>query len=132
MKKCLLAVTLAAVVGSFTAPAVGADIIVNIAPPPPRFEAVPAPRHGYVWAPGHWEWNGRAYHWVGGRWVGARAGYRWSAPQWVERGGRWYYEPRGWARDRDHDGVPNRFDRDRDGDGIPNRLDRHPNNPRRP
>ncbi len=34
-------------------------------------------------------------------------------------------------RDRDHDGVPNRFDRDRDGDGVPNRFDRQPNNPRR-
>lgn len=34
--------------------------------------------------------------------------------------------------DRDHDGVPNRYDRvynprwDRDGDGVPNRHDRHP------
>ena len=34
-------------------------------------------------------------------------------------------------RDRDGDGIPNRFDRvynprwDRDGDGIPNRYDRH-------
>ncbi len=35
-------------------------------------------------------------------------------------------------RDRDGDGVPNRFDRDRDGDGIPNRFDRRPNNPYRP
>ena len=35
-------------------------------------------------------------------------------------------------RDRDHDGVPNRYDRDRDGDGVPNRFDDHPNNPYRP
>lgn len=34
-------------------------------------------------------------------------------------------------RDRDRDGIPNRFDRDRDGDGVPNRLDRRPSNPRR-
>lgn len=34
-------------------------------------------------------------------------------------------------RDRDRDGVPNRYDRDRDGDGVPNRLDPRPNNPRR-
>jgi len=33
-------------------------------------------------------------------------------------------------RDRDWDGVPNRFDRDRDGDGVPNRFDSRPNNPR--
>ncbi len=44
-----------------------------------------------------------------------------------------YYGPRGYgygARDRDWDGIPNRFDRDRDGDGIPNRFDSRPNNPR--
>ena len=42
------------------------------------------------------------------------------------------YNPR-W--DRDGDGIPNRYDRvynprwDRDGDGVPNRYDRHPNRP---
>jgi hypothetical protein len=34
-------------------------------------------------------------------------------------------------RDRDHDGVPNRYDRDRDGDGVSNRRDAYPNDPRR-
>jgi hypothetical protein len=34
-------------------------------------------------------------------------------------------------RDRDHDGIPNRYDRDRDGDGVPNRFDDRPNNPYR-
>jgi hypothetical protein len=37
----------------------------------------------------------------------------------------------GWRRDRDRDGIPNRFDRDRDNDGVPNRWDRRPNNPYR-
>jgi hypothetical protein len=44
-----------------------------------------------------------------------------------------YYGPRdhyGYAdRDRDRDGVPNRYDRDRDNDGVPNYADRRPNNP---
>lgn len=35
------------------------------------------------------------------------------------------------GRDRDRDGIPNRFDRDRDGDGVPNRFDRRPSDPRR-
>jgi hypothetical protein len=35
------------------------------------------------------------------------------------------------GRDRDGDGVPNRYDRDRDGDGVPNRRDARPNDPRR-
>ena len=39
------------------------------------------------------------------------------------RGGRRY--------DRDHDGVPDRYDRDRDGDGVRNRYDAWPDNPRR-
>jgi hypothetical protein len=34
-------------------------------------------------------------------------------------------------RDRDRDGIPDRFDRDRDGDGVPNRVDRRPYDPRR-
>lgn len=33
-------------------------------------------------------------------------------------------------RDRDRDGVPDRYDRDRDGDGVPNRIDRRPGDPR--
>jgi hypothetical protein len=42
----------------------------------------------------------------------------------VERG----YDHRGY---RNHDGVVYRADRDRDGDGVPNRYDRRPDNPRR-
>lgn len=45
---------------------------------------------------------------------------------------------RGWDYDRDHDGIPNRYDRydnrygrDRDHDGVPNRFDRRPDNPYR-
>ncbi len=38
---------------------------------------------------------------------------------------------RGWRRDTDRDGIPNRVDRDRDNDGTPNRYDRRPNNPYR-
>ena len=43
--------------------------------------------------------------------------------------GQPYYN--GTYRDRDRDGVPNRYDRDRDGDGVPNYRDRRPNNPYR-
>jgi hypothetical protein len=35
-----------------------AQVTVRIAPPPPRQEAIPAPRRGMVWAPGHWEGRG--------------------------------------------------------------------------
>jgi len=29
----------------------------------------PAPRPGYIWSPGHWEWNERRHVWVAGRWI---------------------------------------------------------------
>jgi hypothetical protein len=49
------------------------------------------------------------------------------------------HDDRGPLGDRDHDGIPNAFDRrndngprgDRDHDGVPNAYDRNPNNPYR-
>ncbi|MBI4190293.1 MAG: YXWGXW repeat-containing protein [Betaproteobacteria bacterium] len=34
------------------------SIGVEIGPPPARVEIIPAPRPGFVWAPGYWAWNG--------------------------------------------------------------------------
>ena len=42
----------------------GVSIVVGNAPPPPRFESVPAPRAGYVWAPGYWNWDGQRHVWT--------------------------------------------------------------------
>ncbi|MEP6657656.1 MAG: hypothetical protein ABJC33_10505 [Betaproteobacteria bacterium] len=133
MKKLLLAAMVATALGTVPAtPAVAADIVVQVAPPPLRAERVPPPRRGYAWAPGYWDWRGRNHVWVNGSWVRERPGYRYAGPRWVQRDGRWFMERGRWARgDRDRDGVPNRVDRDRDGDGVPNRADRAPNNPRR-
>jgi len=122
---------------------------IRVAPPPPRYERVPHPRAGYVWAPGHWEWRGNRHEWISGVWLAERPGYVYAQPAWHQRDGRWYMEPSRWApsgrgRDRDHDGIPDRHDRDRDNDGVPNRRDadrdgdgvrnsqdRAPDNPRR-
>ncbi len=140
--------------GGWRSNAVYTQVEVIPAPPPPRWERTPAPRPGYVWAPGHWEWQGNRHAWVTGIWIEARPGYVYSAPNWIERNGRWEMEPGHWRshdrdhdgipdrydrhddrrsarRDSDHDGIPNRYDRDRDGDGVPNNRDRHPDNPRR-
>jgi hypothetical protein len=94
-------------------------IVVRQAPPPPRHEVVPAARHGYVWAPGYWNYNGHRYVWTKGHWERERAGYAWRRPEWRQG-------PRGWEMDR---GGWNRGDRD--GDGVPNRHDSRPNNPNR-
>src|SRR5262245_3995988 len=117
-----------------TAPFTPADAQVSITfgspPPPPRYEVVPAPRAGYIWAPGHYELFRDQYVWRPGQWLTARPGYRYVAPTWAQVGNRWHYTPSRW--DRDGDGIPNRYDRydnrrsawgDRDRDGVPNAFD---------
>ena len=108
------------------------SVIIGAAPPPPRFERVPVARRGYVWSQGHWEFNGRRHYWVPGVWLVERPGYVYSAPVWYEDHGRWQMRPAAWSRggrDRDHDGIPDRFERpryngDRDHDGVPDRFER--------
>jgi len=133
IKKLLVAAMFAASLGGIsTSASAQVDVYLNFAPPAPRYEAVPAPRRGYVWAPGYWDWRGNRHVWVAGHWEAQRAGYYYNTPQWVQRDGRWHLQRGQWNRgDRDRDGVPNRFDRDRDGDGVPNNRDRAPDNPRR-
>jgi hypothetical protein len=103
----------------------GPSVYVQAAPPAPVYEPVPAPRAGFVWSPGYHDWRDGRYVWLSGQWLPARAGYAWRAPEWQRRndgswflvGGTWvlgdnysYNRPYGY-RDRDHDGVPNRYDR---------------------
>jgi hypothetical protein len=67
-------------------------------------------RPGYVWVPGYR--RGHRHVWVNGL-VRARPSY--SQPTWVQEGDRWHLMRGGWTRgDRDHDGVPNRYDRQPD------------------
>jgi hypothetical protein len=73
-------------------------VIVEVAPPPPRVEVVPAARVGYVWAPGYWEWRARRHEWHNGYWVRERRGYHWAPHRWVDRGGRWEFENGRWER----------------------------------
>lgn len=73
---------------------------VSVAPPPPRFERVPPPRRGYVWAPGYWRWNahGRRHVWVTGHWVGVRRGYHYRPAHWVRVRHGWRLEEPSWRR----------------------------------
>ena len=134
MRKLILGSLVAAAVGSVALPAAArtnVDLFVNFAPPPVRYEYVPAPRVGFAWVPGHWAWRGHRHVWVAGHWVRHRPGHYYRPARWVDYGGRWQYRPVAWhPGDRDGDGIPNRYDRDRDGDGVPNRYDRLPDNPR--
>ena len=101
-----------------------ARVYFNSAPPPPRFEAVPADRRGYIWVPGYWNARGNRHAWQAGHWERSRAGYSYMQPNWVQRDNRWELNRGRWNRG-------NRGNRDRDGDGMRNRFDRAPNNPNR-
>jgi hypothetical protein len=62
---------------------------VYVAPAPVVvYEPVHATR---AWVPGHWEWQGNGHVWVPAHYAAPRHVYA--------------------SRDRDHDGVPDRFDR---------------------
>ncbi|MEW9623586.1 hypothetical protein [Rhodanobacter geophilus] len=83
------------------APQVSVGVGISVAPPAPRFERVPPPRAGYVWAPGYWVWNPRMHRhvWVGGRWMRARPGYHYMPARW-RRGphGHWRFSNGYWVR----------------------------------
>lgn len=98
------------------APAAVAQVNINIgigtAPPAPIYEAVPAPRPGYVWAPGFWSWDDhyRKHAWRQGHWVAARPGYVYESPRWVRASNGWVMQPERWNHgpdyDRYHGGPP--------------------------
>ena len=75
------------------------EVHVGVAPPEARYEAVPPPRHGYVWAPGYWAWNGHKHVWKSGHWVKERHGHHYVAENWEHRGDRWYFHNGHWDRD---------------------------------
>ena len=126
MKKALLSLSITA--GAMVAVATpvtsvaGVGVQLIFAPPPVRYEVVPAPIRGYVWVPGYWDWRSRHQIWVSGRWVREHPGYAYQPNRWFERGGRGHLE----RADRE----PARS-RDSDRDGVPDRFDRQPNNPYR-
>lgn len=81
--------------------AVGINVGMPTAPPPTRFERLPPPRSGYVWAPGYWAWSQRLHRhvWVDGRWLRARPGYRYTPARWQQGPhGRWHFSAGFWAR----------------------------------
>ena len=97
IRKILLASAVVAAMGTFSLPASTA-VYVEVAPPAPRVEVMPAPRYGYTWAPGYWDWRGNRHFWVAGHWERDRPGYAFVPHRWVERDGRWYMERHGWER----------------------------------
>lgn len=124
LKKLIIAVAAASSFGV----AMAQTFIVREGPPPMREERMPGHRPGHEWAPGHWDWRHGRYVWIQGHWMRERRGEHWVADRWERRGDRWERVAGHWER-----GVPmgNRGMGDRDHDGVPNRFDDHPDNPYR-
>jgi hypothetical protein len=91
---CLTA--MASLTPALSAAAVNLDI--EVAPPAPRVEVVPAPRPGFYWAPGYWAWRDHHHVWVGGHWIHERRGYHWVPEHWIQAGPRWHFAPGHWER----------------------------------
>jgi OOP family OmpA-OmpF porin len=51
-----------------TAPAAFAQVVL-VPAPAPRYEQAPAPRQGYVWQQGYWQWEHGRYAWTPGSWA---------------------------------------------------------------
>jgi WXXGXW repeat (2 copies) len=95
-----LMVTLYLGAGAFGPAAVlaGSGSEADAAPPPARDERPPAPRDGYVWAPGYWDWSGHAYSWMPGRFIFERRGAHWVADRWDPVGSHWQHVAGHWER----------------------------------
>lgn len=122
LRKSLVIAMCVASLGSISVPmTASAEVAVyfNTAPPPVRYEAVPAPRRGYVWVPGYWNAKHNKHVWQAGHWERERKGYHYRQPTWVQHDNRWQLDHGGWTKG------------DRDGDGVPNSADRAPDNPNR-
>ena len=104
IRNLLLSLSLAA--GAFAPPAYAqVSFNINLAPPAPQYEIVPAIAPGYIWAPGYWGWSGEHHVWVRGRTIVQREGYSWSPDRWEQRD-RTYYRTAGhWERDQGYKPV---------------------------
>jgi hypothetical protein len=103
MRKLIVGSLAAALMGLAAIPAAArshVDFFVDVAPPPVRYEVVPAPRVGWAWAPGFWEWRHGRHFWVAGHWIRERRGHVYRPAGWTYYGGRWGYQPGIWVRRR--------------------------------
>jgi hypothetical protein len=128
MKKilCVAAVMLTFSSAAFLPTQAMAQVSINIllgdAPPPVRYEVVPPPRNGYLWAPGYWNWNGNQHVWSTGHWERNRVDHRYDQPQWRQESDGWRLDRGGWKqdgkkykkhkKDRDDDRYDDRDDSD--------------------
>jgi hypothetical protein len=100
MKRILLPIV--AALGISALPALANDYIVRdvtVAPPAPMAEEAGAPREGYIWAPGYYDYAQNKHHWHKGRYLRERRGYTYVAPRWENENGHWSLFAENWVRD---------------------------------
>ncbi|WP_151448594.1 YXWGXW repeat-containing protein [Lacisediminimonas profundi] len=103
-KHLLLSVALAGccALPALASPQVGINIVIAVPPPPVQVESVPAPRHGHIWVPGFWNWDGYRHVWVPGHWETARAGYFYEPPMWEQADNGWRLKNGKWKQKKPH------------------------------
>jgi hypothetical protein len=74
----------------------GVELEIGVAPPPARVEVVPAPREGYVYDRGHYEWDGQQYQWREGRYIERREGHEWRPSVIEHHGDKWRFRAGHW------------------------------------
>ena len=101
IRKALLLIPVATslMAGGLVMPTVvsAATTVSDVAPPPPRIENVPH-RDGYVWAAGHWEWNGKSWTWTTGSYLVEQRHAQWIPDGWEPAGAQWRFVPGHWER----------------------------------
>ena len=106
---CAAAAIIATTAGAFiplqAIAQVGISVIIGNPPPPVRYERIPPPRDGYIWAPGYWDWDGHQHIWAPGHWEPMRGDGQYYQPQWRQGPHGWELDRGGWRpRDGGHDG----------------------------
>jgi hypothetical protein len=102
IRKSLFAISL---VGAFAAPfavhAAAINFNVDIAPPAPVYEQMPA-REGYVATPGYYRYDeaSRAHTWVKGGYEPARKGEHYVGSEWKQQGGHYGRSEGHWEHDK--------------------------------
>lgn len=66
------------------------------APPSPVAETTPAPRKGFVFVKGNYEWRDGDYEWVPGHWEREQRGKAWRDGAWAQVSGKWTWTPGSW------------------------------------
>jgi hypothetical protein len=74
------------------------EIEIRTAPPADRVEVVPAPRPGFVFEKGHYQYDGEKYVWQEGQFFKEREGQKYIPYAFEKRGDLYYYRPGYWEK----------------------------------